>query len=276
MSCCIWGSVFWVIVLKNLLLGRTLWDGGLEVAARPAGNSESAPSLWVIGVWQQLEDLHPWSIRFNLWYGDPCSCFISLSPDIGILDFEFKTCCCLCPSCPVTGQAYVLLSVWSICRSWTQCQSNCSKTLGSGETMVSLWLAWCFFLVPVAAALSFYFFIFFPPLVILNLDQFPGLIHFTVTHIVILAQWREQQDLAEGAETAHSSLHTRTKPPWSPLFCVNLKCPHSLSLTGVFVVVDFPHFLSTQRFFFPPHTCCFNSASAHLPSRLLSADCWST
>lgn len=45
MSCCVWRWVFWFMALKILFLGRALCDGGLEMAARPAGNSKSAPSL---------------------------------------------------------------------------------------------------------------------------------------------------------------------------------------------------------------------------------------
>lgn len=51
------------------------------------------------------------------------------------------------------------------------------------------------------------------PQVIFNLDQFPDLIHFTVTQTVILAQQKEQQELAERVVAAHSSPRKRRKTP---------------------------------------------------------------
>lgn len=63
------------------------------------------------------------------------------------------------------------------------------------------------------SSLFFFCFLFPHRWVIFNLDQFPDVIHFTVTQIVVLAQQREQQELAEGAVTAHSSSCTGRKTP---------------------------------------------------------------
>lgn len=119
--------------------------------------------VWKVEECQQWEDRHPCSIHLSLWFYTLCSCFY---PQVLVLVFQTlrsKPAVDHVHHVPAIGQAYVPQSVQTGCRSWTPWWSNCSETAGSGETLVSLWLAWHFFLASVTAALSFYFFLFFFP-----------------------------------------------------------------------------------------------------------------
>lgn len=209
--------------------------------------------LWWLQVQLETADLHLNSelLRCGQQWDLHCPCSVhlkayTLSSCVYIPNSQgwcfgkvFKSCSCPHPSWPWDRPA----SCAAVCagfRTQMQCQSTSSETVALKRPWkscdvpdISFWLQWqllwgflggvfvCFwgffrgggFFWVLFVCFFFFFFLFPHPQVILNLDQFPDLINFTVTQIVVLAQQREQQELAEGAVAAHSSSCTGRKTP---------------------------------------------------------------
>lgn len=245
LSWCVWGSALGFLFLKILLLGRAPWGGGSsETAGSPGWNEDVLLNTKQLKCCSN-EKAHTHTRSISVYVLAPCSCFIVVSPATCILDLKIEFCCS-----PLVGQADV--SLLSVLAAGLKAPV-CSATTGSerpGKAVTCL----TSLLTAVAAALRFSFFPSSPVCFLCLFFFFLGsMLWSDSAHSrtkLVLVQLREQQELAEGVVAAHSSPCSERKTPLSPLQLCQVKCPHSLSLTGFLLLWIFLALL--LHAFFPP------------------------
>lgn len=228
--------------------------------------------IWMVEVWQQWKTCtHAISISIS-GLSLCVHALISQSHNIGISVFLFKTCCCQCRSwpCDRTG---LCTAVCPGCRSQTPWQSIRSAMVGSGETLLSLWLGLRSFLAPAAAALRLWVVLgfcgvvclFFPRLFLTWINCWSDSLHSYINSCTGTTEGTARISRRSSDCTQQPSYKKKSTLK-SSMPC-QFEVPSFFPCYSRFFLLWFFLALLLHSLFFPYTTRCFNSAGTHLPPR---------